>query len=254
MDMAAKHGYYVMLTISRENPEIEKENIVNLLSHRVDGLLVAISKDTSDIKIFDAVKRMNIPLVFFDRAIEGIGFSSVGIDDRKAAAELVEYAISCGYRNIAHLAGSQAIAIGRERFAGYRDALEKHDIPVRKEWIITGGFDKNSGYNGFKILLEQGNLPNIIFAANDRIAQGAYKAIKEAGLKIPEDIGVIGLGHSEFAEILSPPLTIVDSSPDVLGRRAMDVLVSEMADPPHKESQHIILETVLKVNNSILRR
>ncbi len=254
MDVAAKHGYHVILTISRENAEIEKENIMTLLAHRVDGLLVAISKDTSDPKIFDTVKRMNIPLVFFDRAIEDIGFSSVGIDDRKAAAELVEYAIACGYWNIAHLAGSQAIAIGRERYAGYRDALEKHRIPVRKEWVITGGFDKNSGYNGFKTLLEQGKLPDIIFAANDRIAQGAYKAIKEAGLKIPEDIGVIGLGHSEFAEILSPPLTIVDSSPDVLGRRAMELLVSEMADPPHKKSQHIILETVLKVNNSILRR
>jgi LacI family transcriptional regulator len=106
MDMATKHGYHVMLTVSRENPDIEKENILTLLSHRVDGLLVAVSKDTKDTTVFETVKKMNIPLVFFDRTIEEIGFSSISINDRKASADLVEYAIGCGYRNIAHLGGS----------------------------------------------------------------------------------------------------------------------------------------------------
>jgi Transcriptional regulators len=252
MDIAAKHGYHVMLTVSRESAEIEKENILTLLSHRVDGLLIAVSKDTTDTAIYETVKRMNVPLVFFDRAIQGIGFSSVGIDDRKAASEIVEYAIKCGYKNIAHLAGSLVIGIGRERHAGYLETLKKYNIPVREEWIMSGGFDKASGYDGCKKMIEQGRLPEVIFASNDRIAQGAYKAIKEAGLKIPDDIGIVSLGHREFAEILSPSLTIIDSSPEELGKRAMEVLVDLMTNAAPKELRQIILETVLRVNNSLL--
>lgn len=246
-----KHGYHVMLTVSRENPDIEKENIMTLLSHRVDGLLVAVSKDTKDATVFETVKKMNIPLVFFDRTIEEIRCSSVSINDRKAAAELVEYAIACGYKNIAHLAGSSTIAIGRDRRAGYEETLKWHNIPVREEWIVEGGFDKTSGYNGFHTLQEQAELPEVIFAANDRIAQGAYEAIKEAGLKIPEDIGVIALGHNEFAEILSPSLTIMDAPPDVIGQRAMEILAEEMKDPSKCGQHHIVLETSMKIHSSI---
>jgi LacI family transcriptional regulator len=254
MDMAAKHGYHIILTISRESAEIEKENIITLLSQRVDGLLIAVSKETTDISIYETVKKMNVPLVFFDRAILSIGFSSVGIDDRKAASQLVEYAVMCGYKNIAHLAGSLVIEIGRERHAGYLETLKKYNIPIRDEWIISGGFDKFSGYEGCKKLLNQDRLPEVIFASNDRIAQGAYKAIKEAGLKIPDDIGIVSLGHREFAEILSPPLTIIDSSPDLLGQTAMGILIDEMAGSSPRGSQHIILKTVLEVNNSIISK
>jgi LacI family transcriptional regulator len=254
MNAAAKHGYHVMLTVSRENADIEKENIITLLSHRVDGLLIAVSKDTTDIAIYERVKRRNVSLVFFDRAIKGIGFSSVGIDDKTAASKLVTYAIQCGYKNIAHLAGSSTISIGRERQRGYVETLKKYNIPIDEDWIIYGGFDTISGYNGCRKLLERDRLPDVIFASNDRIAQGAYKAIKEAGLKIPDDIGVIALGHKEFAELLSPTLTIIDSSPEVLGQRAMEVLVDEMTSSIPRVEHQIIIDTVLRENQSLLLR
>jgi LacI family transcriptional regulator len=252
MDAAAKHDYHVMLTVSRENADIEKGNIITLLAHRVDGLLIAVSKDTTDKAIYERVKKRNVPLVFFDRAIQGIGFSSVGIDDKKAAFELVVYTIRRGYKDIAHLAGSLTIDIGRERHAGYLEAISKYGIPIKEDWIIFGGFDKISGYNGFRKLLKQDRLPEVIFASNDRIAQGAYIAIKEAGLKIPDDIGVIALGHREFAEILSPTLTIIDSSPEVLGQRAMEVLVDEMTTSTPRGKHHLLLNTVLIENHSLL--
>jgi LacI family transcriptional regulator len=252
MDSAAKHGYHVMLTVSRESANIESENILTLLSQRVDGILIAISKDTNDKAIYDTVKKRNVPLVFFDRAIHGIGFSSIGIDDRTAASELVAYAIKCGYKNIAHLAGSLTIDIGRERHAGYLETLNKYNIRIIEDWIIHGGFDKTSGYNGCRKLLKCGRLPEVIFASNDRIAHGAYIAIKEANLNIPADIGVIALGHQEFAELLSPPLTIIDSSPEVLGRRAMEVLVDEMTGLVQQGTHNIMLETILRENQSLI--
>lgn len=251
MDAAAIHGYRVILTVSREDPKIEKQNILTLLSHRIDGLLVAISKDTDDPGEFEPVRRMDVPLVFFDRKMGGTEFSSVGIDDRSAAKEIVEFAISHGYRRIAHLAGSQTVAIGRDRLAGYADALKNHKIPLRDEWIVTGGFDKPSGYDGFKRLMRTRDLPEMVFAANDRIAQGAYTAIKEAKLSIPDDIGVVALGHTEFAELLSPSLTIIDCPPDLLGRKAMEILVSEIAHPAKRGRHHMLIDTTLKVNESI---
>jgi LacI family transcriptional regulator len=252
MDSAAKHGYHVMLTVSRENANIEKENILTLLSHRVDGLLVAISKDTTDRTIYDTVKKREVPLVFFDRAMEGNEFSSVGIDDRTAALNLVAYVVKRGYKKIAHLAGTLTIGIGRDRHSGYLDALKKFNIPMKEDWIICEGFDKTSGYNGCRKLLERDTRPEVIFASNDRIAQGAYIAIKEAGLKIPEDIGVVALGHREFAELLSPTLTIIDSSPEVLGQIATEVLVDEMTGPIMRGVRHITLDAVLRENNSLL--
>ncbi len=94
MDVAATHGYRVILNVSWEDPKTEEQNIITLLSHRIDGLLVAISKDTSDPAIFEIVRKMDVPLVFFDRTLDSLGFSTVGIDDRKAAKEIVEFAIS----------------------------------------------------------------------------------------------------------------------------------------------------------------
>lgn len=254
MDAASKHGYHIILTVSRENPTIETENIMTLLSMRVDGLIVAISKDTIDTKIFEIIKRVNTPLIFFDRAIEGLGFSSVGINDRESAAKLVQTAVDFGYRKIANLAGSLKISIGKERSAGYLDILRKHHLPIKKEWIIEGGFDKKSGYDGFKILYQSEDLPEIIFAANDRIAHGIYIAAKELGVRIPEDIAVIAHGHYEFAELLNPPLTIVNTSPDVLGRMAMDLLATEITEPDTRKSKRILLETEVQINGSMLRR
>jgi len=254
MDSAAQHGYHVILTVSREDPAIEKQNILTLLSMRVDGLLVAISKDTVDRDIFETIAKFKTPMVFFDRAIEGLGFSSVGIDDRLAAATVVEYAIQCGYRKIAHLAGSQKIAIGRDRRAGYLDMLKKYDIPVRNDWIIEGSFDRNSGYTGFKKLCKIDDCPEVIFTANDEIAMGAYKAIKEKGMRIPDDIGVIALGHADFAEIISPSLTISASPPVIIGKTAMDLLAKEIMDYESRHSQKILLNTQLLINESILKR
>jgi LacI family transcriptional regulator len=254
MDTASNMRYQIILTVSRESAETEQNNIMTLLSMRVDGLLVAISKDTQDKKIYETAKKVNTPLVFFDRAVEGVDFSSVGIDDRRDAAKLVEYAIQCGYTKIAHLSGSQKISIGKNRYTGYMDMIKKYKLPVYPDWIVEGGFDKQSGYDGFKALYRAKELPQLVFAANDRVAQGAYKAIKEKGLQIPEQIGVIAFGHSEFAELLSPSLTIVDCPPDVLGRKAMELLNNEIENPENHKPKRVTLETRLRINESTLKK
>lgn len=224
IDAAKIDGYHIILTVSQEDAKTEKENIMTLLSMRVDGLLVAISKNTTDPDVFKIVRSTETPLVFFDRAFPDLNMPFVGIDDREAAFTLVDHLIRSGYHEIGHLAGSQAISLGQERYKGYVDALSAHNIPVRQGWIIEGGFSKKDGYEGMKKFFEMGSFPQAVFTANDRLAQGAYQAIREAGLFIPEDIGIAALGHAEFAELLSPSLTIIHAPPEKLGARAMEIL------------------------------
>jgi LacI family transcriptional regulator len=252
MDFASKSGYHIILTISRENADIEKENIKNLLSLRVDGLLVAVSKETVDTSIYKTIKKIHIPLIFFDRTIEDIGFSSIGIDDTEASSKIMTFAIQQGYNKFAHLAGSYTTNIGKDRAEGYMTILKKHHLKINESWIIEGGFDRASGYSGFKKILTSGELPEVIFAANDRIAQGAYEAIREAGLKIPDDIGVIAHGHAEFAKILSPTLTIIHVSPEELGRQAMKLLATHISSNRSFKAKKIILNTELIINKSLL--
>ena len=250
MDAAQESEHHIILTVSRENAHIEKQNIMTLLSMRVDGLLVAISKDTKDTSIFETVKRTETPLVFFDRAIEDFGFSTVGIDDYQAAVKLVQNMIDSGYRKIAHLAGSSIIQIGRDRCKGYLDVLATNNIVVRDEWVIEGGFARRDGYVGCQKLLKASERPEAIYVANDRIAQGAYHAIKEAGLKIPDDIGIAGFGHSEFAQLLSPALSIINVAPDQIGRQAMKLLAEEIANPKNRQTKNIRIPTELQIKES----
>jgi LacI family transcriptional regulator len=228
MDVAHRSGYQIVLTVSRESANTEKNNILTLLSMRVDGMLVAVSKETQDIQIFEKVRRSDVPLLFFDRAIDELGFGSIGIDDRAAAQELIDFVVQCGYRNIGHLAGSSFTDIGRGRRGGYVDSLNSHGIPVREEWIVEGGFTRADGYRGFQELRGRGALPEVIYAANDQIALGTYDAAKQIGMRIPEDIGVVAFGHHEFAKIISPSLTIINVDPYDLGKKAMELMIKNI--------------------------
>ena len=253
MDAAAKQGYQILLSVSRENAEIEENNILTFLAMRVDGLLVAVSKDTHERTVFDKVRSSRTPLVFFDRSLPDGEFSSVGIDDYKAAKTLIEFVLRNGYDKIAHLAGSLSTDIGLGRYQGFRDALTEAGIKVETKWVVESGFSRSSGYEGCKRLLALDKAPQVIFAVNDRSAQGAYAAIREASLSIPDDIGVVAFGHKEFAELLHPTLTIIDSPPNVLGQEALNLLLKEIQNPKCRR-QKIILNTNLAVNDSLIRK
>ena len=176
---------------------------MNLIGMRVDGLLVCVSQHTTDQKVFEYAGKMKIPLVFFDRAIKGMGFSYVAFEDKTGTLEALNQLISSGYTNIAHFAGYSGTSIGTERCNGYREALINNGIPIREEWIIEGGYEINDGIKAFEKLKTTKKLPEIILAVNDRVALGAYKAIRKTGLRIPDDIGIMGYGS------VRPPICLV---------------------------------------------
>ncbi|MBN2103529.1 LacI family DNA-binding transcriptional regulator [bacterium] len=230
MDVAQSSGYKIILTVSREKADTEKENILTLLSMRVDGILLAISKETRSTQIFRKVNQSEIPLVFFDRTIENLDCSSVGIDDREAARKLIDFVVKAGYKRVWHIAGDSLVDIGRKRCLGYVDALKANKIPVRKEWIIEGGFTRMDGYRGFNELFKTNEIPEVVYAANDQIALGVYDAMRELGIQFPDTVGVVAFGHHEFAKIISPSLTIINVDPYDLGKKAMELLIRHIDD------------------------
>jgi LacI family transcriptional regulator len=230
IDLAAEHDYHVLVTVSREKQNIEKKNIENLIGMRVDGLLVCLSQETVEFEVFKTVEKMKIPLVFFDRACERLTFSKVIFNDKVGAGNSLNRIIQEGYTRIAHFAGYSTTSVGKERADGYKEALRENKIPVRNEWIIEGGFEWRDGHESFRKLYNSGLIPEIIFTVNDRVALGAYKAAKEAGVKIPEDIGIFGFGFSEITDFLDPQLTVINQDPRKIGNAAMKLLLDEIED------------------------
>ncbi len=242
IDYATERNYHVILTVSREKESIEKQNIENLIGMRVDGLLVCLSQETKDKEMFEVVRKMNIPLVFFDRAFEDMKFSRVVFNDKTGAASSLSRIIGEGYKKIAHFAGYKTTNIGKKRAEGFTETLSKNKISIKKEWIIESGFELKDGYESFKKLDISGNLPEVIFTVNDRVALGAYKAIKEAGLSIPEDIGVFGYGFSEITDFFDPQYTLINQDPRKMGFEAAKLLISEIEDSTNRGKTILLIE------------
>jgi LacI family transcriptional regulator len=254
IDYATEHNYHVILTVSREKSDIERKNIENLIGMRVDGLLVCLSQETTDRQVFKTVKKMKIPLVFFDRAFEDMKFSRVIFNDNLGATNSINSILREGYTKIANFAGYSSTNIGKERTDGYIETLSKNKIPIRKEWTLESGFELKDGYESFKKLNNSGDIPEIIFTVNDRVALGAYKAAKEAGFRIPEDIGILGFGFNEITDFFDPQLTVINQDPRKMGFQAMKLLISEIEKKAKPGQSIIYIEEEFLWNNSVKRK
>jgi LacI family transcriptional regulator len=251
IDTATDRDYQVLLAVSREKEDIERKNILNLAGKRVDGLLVCLTQQTRDRQVFHQVKKMGIPLVFYDRSLPETEFSRVVFDDAAGMNLAVDQIAGAGYSRIAHFAGYSSTAVGQERLEGFRSALLRNQLPLREEWISEGGFEVADGYAAFQKIRSLGPLPQVIIAVNDRVALGAYRAIREAGLRIPEDIGIVGFGFSETAELFSPTLSVITQDPRNMGIMAALLLIDEVRSEGPVAHQHIRLKETFIWNQSV---
>jgi len=244
-DTAFQSGYEIILTISQENTLREKIHIQTLLSMRVEGIIVSITQETKNYEIFHLVKKKGVPLIFIDRHPGLSGFSTICVDDRGGASLAVEQAIKVGYQKIGHIAGYSHINIGKERYQGFVDAMTKHNRPIKPEWIIRGGFGEKDGYTAFMKLYHLGNLPECLFAVTYPVAIGVYRAAKEVGIRIPEDMDIICFGDSDVNQFIDPPLTCVSQPTRELGKIAVEMMMDYLNDPENFKPQHVVLPTEL---------
>ncbi len=251
---AQENQYQIILTVSDEDEQKELENLQTLISMRIDGILISISRNTHRYDIFESIKNKGIPLVFFDRPLAGSGFSSVIVDDQLGAYNAVTYAIGQGYRSIMHFAGPPQLSIAESRKKGYLDAMKKSGLSYDDNWIIPCGSYEEDGYREFKTLIRTGRIPEVVFTFNDPVAIGIYDAAKENGFKIPEDIGVIGFSDNIISRYLSPPLTTVRQFAEEIGINAVSLLLDQIRTGIPPSPRQIVIPTKLSVRESCVKQ
>jgi DNA-binding LacI/PurR family transcriptional regulator len=244
-------GYHLILTHSAEDANREEDAINTLQSKRVDGMLISTAQTVTDHSIYEETMERGTPIVFFDRTVRDIGASCVGIDDENCCAMLTEHLINHGYKVVAHLSGPTTVSIGKERLLGFKKALKLHNIEFKPELVVQSGFHENGGYAAMKTLLQLpiGKRPNAIVAVNDPAAFGAMKAILEHGLRIPEDIAIVGMSDDVRAELVSTGLTTIKQPAYEIGKTAAETLISEI-EGKTKPGKRMIVATELRVRKS----
>jgi DNA-binding LacI/PurR family transcriptional regulator len=247
-DVAYDAGFTVIICQSNELFDREYSNTKALLAHRVDGILVSISKETSTFQHLYDIKDRNIPIVFFDRIVPGFFADQVIIDDMEASYHATKHLISGGRKRIAHFAGPQNLLIGQQRKQGYIKALREGGLPIEDELMQEADtFEKARIYA--ISLLESGNPPDGIFAVNDLTAIGAMQTFQKAGVKIPEQIAVVGFSDGRFSGITDPSLTSVDQHGYEMGTMATELLLKRILS----ETQDYPFETKILRADLIIR-
>lgn len=252
-DYAFENNYEIILTVSQENAERERKHLQTLLSMRVDGIIVSISQQTTDFEIFETVKSRGVPIVFMDRIPKINDCSTVIVNDRGGAFNVIQHAVDLGYRNIAHFAGYQNVNIGRERLIGFKEAMNANGIPINDAWVIEGNYGEDSGYNSFMKLYHEKNLPELVFAVTYPVALGVYMAARETGIKIPDDVDVICFGNSQVQEFLSPPLSCVNQPTDKIATKSMEVLLENIRNREEFQPEHIVIDTNLLLRGTCVK-
>ncbi len=248
--VAYNSGYTIILCQSNESFEREVVNTNLLIHHRVAGLIVSISQNTKSGEHFNDVIKKGVPLVFFDRTCEDVDTYKVVIDDKQSAYNAVTYLIQKGYRNIAHFAGPSGLDICKKRMSGYVDALIQNGLQVNKELILYGGLHELDGYDAMSELLEKNIIPDAIFAVNDPVAIGAFQKIKEAGLKIPDNVAIVGFSNNKITTLVDPPLTTVNQPSFEMGKKAAEILINIIENKNVLDTKEIILNAELIIRSS----
>ena len=246
---ARRAGYRVLLCNSEGDLRLEREYIDDLVSHRVEGLLLAPANDETRHSVFSLL-RGGFPLVLLDRVLPDAECDLIVSDSASGARRLVEHLISVGHREIAHISDADDTSTGRERLRGYREALIGAGLPYREEHVFRTTVDQIGGYRATQEVLALDPLPTAIFTVNNMTVVGAMQALREQGLSVPEDMGLVCFDDVEHLAVLSPFLTVIDQPAETFGSLGAQLLIERIAGKAGPRSRRIVLQTDLIVRLS----
>ncbi len=249
-EVAYENNYNVLVVQSNESYMREVLNTQTLIANRVDGVLVSFSKETQDYSHFQQMVDYEIPMVFFDRVIENFHADGVVVDDYSGAFSAVNHLISKGCRRIAIYSSPQHLLIGKNRFEGYKDALEKNGLTFNKN-LVYACDTIDSAMKISRSVLKKQDRPDGIFAVNDLTAIGVMKVAKHLGIRVPEDLKVVGFENSRSSTISEPELTSVDQFGYNLGKKSAELLLKRIKEGTYDyEPVRLKLKTELIVRGS----
>ncbi|WP_293304916.1 LacI family DNA-binding transcriptional regulator [Pedobacter sp. UBA5917] len=248
---AKEAGYDMIIAQSNESYETELANTKVMLAHRVDGVLISMTRETNNYDHFKTFHRKGIPIVFFNRVCEEMIVPKVVVDDFDGAFLAVEHLIKQGKKRIAHLSGPETLAVSKKRKAGYIKALEKYGLPVDEDLIIHYdlSISKVKIYINYFLNLEK--RPDAIFAINDPTAIELIQLLKAADVKIPKEIAVVGFSNDFAGSIIEPSLTTVEQPINEIGETAVKLLLDQIdREAKDWKAPTIMLKTNLIIRNS----
>jgi LacI family transcriptional regulator len=248
-DASFEQGYNVILCNSEGNMQKELSYLGLLIAKRVDGIVLVPTGATQAQAIMDTLASQETTIVIVDREIPGLEVDVLTSDSRQGGYQATRYLLELGHRRIACIAGPSPMTPSAGRVAGYRMALAEAGVSVDEQLILSGDFQSQSGHTLMQTLLKLAERPTAVFASNDMMAIGAICAIHQAGLRVPEDISVVGFDDIALASFSWPPLTTVAQAKQKMGALAYQMLQRRMQDrdsPPQRE----LLETELVIRSS----
>ena len=246
---ARRSGYRVLLCNSEADLRLEREYIDDLVSHRVEGLLIAPASDRSRTSVLPLL-RGGFPLVMVDRVLPDADCDFVASDNVGGARRLTEHLISVGHRRIAHITDAEDTSTGRDRLEGYRTAIENAGIPYNEELVFRTTVDQLGGYRATQQILAVEPLVTAIFGVNNMTTVGAMQALRERGLSVPSDIGLVCFDDVEHLAVLSPFLTVIDQPAETFGSLGVQLLLERISGKAGRRSRRIVLQTDLIVRES----
>ena len=238
----------MILCNTDEREDKQEEYLSVLLRKRVDGFLFVPAR--SEPGAVEAIQRQNVPVVVLDRRVPGAAVDVVRSDSEAGAYALTRHLIGQGHRQIAMLSGPLGVSTAQERVDGYYRALHEAGLVVDERWVVEGEYTVESGYAVMAQLLAGNLLPTALLGGNNFIALGAMRAIREAGLGIPEDVSVVCIDDIPDWLVGEPFLTVAAQSPYHLGEQATELLLRQIREPGQHPAQEILLATELIVRRS----
>lgn len=247
-------GYSVIITQSHESYVRECVNVDHLSSRSIDGLIVSLSAETTDVEHFKEVHNKGLPIVFFDRVTPEINTHTIISDNLKGAFLATSHLIEQGCTRIATITSSNSLSITKERLQGYKDALRDNGLPVHSPYIKYcghGGMIEEEVRQAIRELFHESPPPDAIFTASDRLSTTTFSLLREMGIDIPGHIALIGFTNSVSAHIFDPSLSAVVQPAFEMGKQSTELLIDLIESKrPVTRFEKRILDTDLKTRAS----
>lgn len=241
-------GYRTIITVSNEDITQERECLDMLVQCRVDGILMSVCHRAANASLYQDLMSRGIPMVFFDRRVDGVEASQVHIDDASASVYMVEKLIRSGCRKIVHLLGPEHIGNATDRLHGYREVLEKFKLPYNPQYVVSGGLSAEEGAQAMERFVRSGLEFDAVFGFTETAVLGAKSVLQKMHYRIPEDVSLCCISGTALCTLVHPTLSAVEQPTAEMAHTACRLLLEQMERPVHFKPQTVVLsgEVVLR--------
>ncbi|MBN1117098.1 MAG: LacI family DNA-binding transcriptional regulator [Bacteroidales bacterium] len=251
---ANKEGYNLIISQSQESLKKEEANISTMYNSRVDGLLVSVSDETENLNHLNLFLDKNIPVVLFDRVNTHPKCTCIVIDNYKAAYEATQHLIEQGCKKILYFTRSLNTNVYQDRHNGYKQALIDNKLIYNAEFVSAGKLDNSRLEIVIDKIVKKEITPDAIFAANDHSAVVFICKLKEAGIRVPHDIAVVGFNNNPISKVVDPNLTTVHYPGEEMGSMAASTLIEQITKKKNTSLDSLVLYHELIIRNSSLKK